>query len=76
MGIFSSISEGMFAAKVVNLIAKNFHVHSSKLPEWVLSGAKESAHMYKSNGYSPEDAALSILESQGNQIVEDMMSKS
>lgn len=75
MGFISSISEGIFAAKVVKNIARNLDVHTSQLPEWVLTGAKASAPMHKVHGYTPEQAALSILETQKQYIVEEMVNK-
>jgi hypothetical protein len=75
MGFFSSISEGIFAAKVVKNIARHLDVHTSQLPEWVFTGAKDSAPVHKIYGYTPEQAALSILEHQGQNIVEEMANK-
>jgi len=75
MGLFSSMSEGIFAAKVVKNIAKHLNVHTSQLPDWVLTGAKDCAPVHKSNGYTPEQAALSILETQGQYIVDEISKK-
>jgi hypothetical protein len=75
MSFFSSISEGIFAAKVVKNIARHLGVHTSQLPEWVLTGAKDSAPVHKIHGYTPEQAALSILETQRQYIVDEMSNK-
>jgi len=75
MGFFSSISEGIFAAKVILNIAKHLNVHTSQLPEWVSTGTKACASVHRSNEYTPELAALSILETQGHFIVKGMTKK-
>ena len=75
MSFFSSISEGIFAAKVVKNIANHLNVHTSQLPDWVLTGAKDSAPIHKAHGYTPEEAAISILETQKQYIFAEITNK-
>ena len=72
MGIFSAISEGRFAAKMVQEQAKLLKVHPSSLPQWVIEAAKDNARAYKMGGYTPQGAAQLAVEQMGAQILRDM----
>lgn len=74
MGIFSAISEGRFAAKMVKIVATKLDVHPYQLPQWLLDSAQNNASAYKAGGYTPETAARLVLDQMSKQILQDMES--